>query len=975
MLTSSLRLVAGTLLSSLMLVAANPGGAVAEQARPPFPVIESPAPRWAGGQYAINLLGGNLPAIAEWYGKTADALGQELLRDPNLRIDEQGRLFATGRAQPGRIPPPPVGFARPVIDGAFDLHSKSGAPKAIVLDFQGADVTNSRWNKTPGGAINAPAFDTDGQPGFSQQELWDITTIWQRVAEDFAPFDVDVTTARPGPEMNANSIRVIVTTAIPSMCNKGSACGFLAYVDSFGSGEPAFVFAKSLNHGNEKSVAEAISHVVGRTLGLGADGVKDGAARYGGQAAKGKGWAPIMGNGSFQETTVFDNGSYAGASNTEDDFAVMQRHLALRSDNAGNTVAAATPLAAEALGDGRMRSSLHGVIERPFDFDVYSFTANHGMITATIAPAPNGPNAEMYLMLLNPAGVPVQITSTANGQPAAISYAATSGTYFLRVLGSGKLDAPDYGALGTYSVDVEYQGIANQPPTAHFTLSSASGPAPLSVSFDASPSKDDGTILKYQWNFEAGMATGGPVGAPQPFSEEKAPAWIYNTPGTYTAVLRVQDEQGQWSDWTSKTIEVTAPADKAPVAAFTADLTSGPATLSVRFDASASSDDGKIVKYSWDFGDGSAEGLLRHYGQDIKNQDTPIIGHYFFKPGTYDVTLTVTDDKGQVSSPARQTITVTVPNKPPVANYFSSQVRMGARHTFDFDASSSTDDVGIVSYRWEWGDGSAPTVTTEPAVSHVFPSGGSFDVYMTVTDAEGRWSSLAKRVYVPRGMQPSIEVFDHASWYGPEIVVRPMLNGGYTADSLIFVRDGQYNLLAGAEVRWTLEGSETASGTAISNERGTARIDLPLPKSRAEYGALCLKLTIESVSKPGWHYEPVNKPVRTYCPPTVIADRPVIQVTGTNGAAVATATVTVRDNHGNPAPGVLVTGQWPGQEPNASATTDSSGVATFQVSSAGQSCFGFMLGAISKPGFASAETRIGIAMECLPGTEPEVTIQ
>jgi hypothetical protein len=99
-------------------------------------------------------------------------------------------------------------------------------------------------------------------------------------------------------------------------------------------------------------------------------------------------------------------------------------------------------------------------------------------------------------------------------------------------------------------------------------------------------------------------------------------------------------------------------------------------------------------------------------------------------------------------------------------------------------------------------------------------------------------------------------------------------------------------------------------------------------------------------------------------------------VTGTNGAAVATATVAVRDSHGNPAPGVLVTGQWPGLIPNASATTDSSGVATFQVSSAGQSCFGFMLGAISKPGFASAETRAEFALDCLPGTEqPEVTIQ
>ena len=174
---------------------------------------------------------------------------------------------------------------------------------------------------------------------------------------------------------------------------------------------------------------------------------------------------------------------------------------------------------------------------------------------------------------------------------------------------------------------------------------------------------------------------------------------------------------------------------------------------------------------------------------------------------------------------------------------------MGARNTLDLDASSSTDDAGIVSYRWDWGDGSTPTVTSTPAVSHVFPTDGSFRVQLTVTDAEGRWSRREAIVYVPRGMQPSIEVSDHVL-YGPEIMVA-MRNGGYTADLLIFLRDGQYNPLRGAEVRWTLEGSQNASGTAVSNDNGTARIDLPLPKSRAAYGALCLRLTIVSVSKAG----------------------------------------------------------------------------------------------------------------------------
>ncbi|MRR12688.1 PKD domain-containing protein [bacterium] len=55
------------------------------------------------------------------------------------------------------------------------------------------------------------------------------------------------------------------------------------------------------------------------------------------------------------------------------------------------------------------------------------------------------------------------------------------------------------------------------------------------------------------------------------------------------------------------------------------------------FDASAASDDGKIVKYYWEFGDGTeAEGKK--------------VPHTFTAPGTFEVTLWVTDDKGQTSS-------------------------------------------------------------------------------------------------------------------------------------------------------------------------------------------------------------------------------------------------------------------------------------------------------------------------------------
>jgi len=64
-----------------------------------------------------------------------------------------------------------------------------------LSQFQGATLTNTAWNSSSQTTITALPFDIDGVPySFSTAELERIQYIWQRVAEDYAPFDVDVTT-------------------------------------------------------------------------------------------------------------------------------------------------------------------------------------------------------------------------------------------------------------------------------------------------------------------------------------------------------------------------------------------------------------------------------------------------------------------------------------------------------------------------------------------------------------------------------------------------------------------------------------------------------------------------------------------------------------------------------------------------------------------------------------------------------------
>ncbi|HRC36429.1 MAG TPA: M66 family metalloprotease, partial [Rubrivivax sp.] len=102
------------------------------------------------------------------------------------------------------------------------------------------------------------------------------------------------------------------------------------------------VFYDALGSGNEKYVAEAISHEAGHNMGLGHDGYSGG-GYYQGHGSGATGWAPIMGVGYYQSLVQWSKGEYATANNVQDDYAVMQSNgLPLRADDHGNSAGTAT---------------------------------------------------------------------------------------------------------------------------------------------------------------------------------------------------------------------------------------------------------------------------------------------------------------------------------------------------------------------------------------------------------------------------------------------------------------------------------------------------------------------------------------------------------------------------------------------------------------------------------------------------------
>lgn len=147
----------------------------------------------------------------------------------------------------------------------------------------------------------------------------------------------------------------------------------------------------------------------------------------------------------------------------------------------------------------------------------------------------------------------------------------------------------------------------------------------------------------------------------------------------------------------------------------------------------ASADGGPaiITSYSWSFGDGT-------------NSTGSTVNHVYAAAGTYTVTLTVTNSLGLTDDVSR-VVTVTSETEGNLAPIpaFSHACEAGL---CTFDASASSDDGEIVSYAWDFGDGSSGAGLT---VTHEYgPLSDSYNVTLTVTDDEGASATLTRQVTI-----------------------------------------------------------------------------------------------------------------------------------------------------------------------------------------------------------------------------------
>ena len=331
------------------------------------------------------------------------------------------------------------------------LSSFPSAAATIYLDFDGQYVNASVWNYgTP--FTCAPSGMTDAM----------ITEVFSRVAEDYRPFNINITTdstkflAAP----IAQRIRVIVTPTSAWYPGTGGVC----YVGSFTFGDdtPAFVFCDRLPMNgpiSPKMVAEGCSHESGHSLSLLHQ------SRYvsctltetynSGNGSGISAWAPIMGNSYYRNMTGWNDGPVpTGCSDIQDNLSLIttQNGFTYRPDDYGEVMDGT----ATAINPANI--DISGIITTATDKDVFRLplTQNTNLhidvIPFSLDINDAGADLDLKVTLYNAAAQLVRIYDPADIMRVAIDTNLDAGTYYLSVEGTGNANTNNYGSLGSYTL-------------------------------------------------------------------------------------------------------------------------------------------------------------------------------------------------------------------------------------------------------------------------------------------------------------------------------------------------------------------------------------------------------------------------------------------------------------------------------------------------------------------------------------------
>ena len=469
-LAAGLMIAASVAIGGHRVSAETPIGATPEDAVEALAELVTDADGVVGvsGEEAVEMLveSGTTELAAENAGMEPDELVEELIEDPTM--------FVTAQAMVGYLEEAPTSeelagsesltaapLGAPAGVDVFNLSSRPSSGKVIYLDLDGHTTTGDFWNSPELTGIPSlysapyvnPATATDAQRDA-------VYEIWRRVAEDYLPFDVNVTTRDPGPAGlrktspgdQSYGQRMVITPT--NWIGSGTLGVALLFVFDDSVDRSAFVFTAGLS---PRVIAEAVSHEAGHTLGLSHDGTTTGAEYYDGHGN----WAPIMGRSISPRALVtqWSKGEYTNANNREDDVVGIASYTGFRADDHASVAAFATLVGSN--------STTSGVIGAGGDVDVFVVDAGPGTIDVTVTPAlREGTNLHARVTVRDPAGnvVSAQPTDIAGWTSTVSIEAPAQGRYTIEVRSSSWLTPTSgfstYGSMGAYELEV-----TDTPPT------------------------------------------------------------------------------------------------------------------------------------------------------------------------------------------------------------------------------------------------------------------------------------------------------------------------------------------------------------------------------------------------------------------------------------------------------------------------------------------------------------------------------
>ncbi len=313
------------------------------------------------------------------------------------------------------------------------------------------------------------------------------------------------------------------------------------------------------------------------------------------------------------------------------------------------------------------------------------------------------------------------VANPVDGQPLAVQFTNTSTgpiTGYTWDFGDGTTSneanpVSSYTAAGTYTVTLtisDTNGVTDttsqtvtvsEPIVAGFVANPVDG-QPLAVQFT---NTSTGSVTSYAWDFGDGNG-----------SNEANPTHTYAVGNTYTVTLTIGDVNGATQS-TTQAVTVTEP--------LTANFATAPIDgnlLGIQFTNTST---GPIAGYAWDFGDGVG------FSSETSPQYTYATG------GTYNVTLTVTGAGGETANTSQEVTLV----DPLIAGFTQSPLPENSL-AIQFTNSSTG---SVTGYTWDFGDGNS---SNEANPLHSYIAGGTYNVTLTVTDAQGLTDSETLAVTV-----------------------------------------------------------------------------------------------------------------------------------------------------------------------------------------------------------------------------------